>query len=85
MPRDAVGHWAIAGKFSNGKLGVVEIFACNGKAEKYIHVGTPMPKTLIFDPGDVSNEECSMLFAKAMKYVQTKKNKQNNLSLFSSK
>lgn len=77
MPQNINAQWAIAGRLSNGTLGVIQVFVQNGKIDKDIHIGTPTPKTLIFGPGDISDNECGMLYAKAMRFFQTKKPKHN--------
>lgn len=67
-----VTKFIVAGRLANKKLGAVVIRAGESKVDSETFQSGKVPATLIFEPDDLSVEECNILFAKALKNVEGK-------------
>jgi len=73
MPADAIAKFAVTGRLSTGKLGIIQIIDGNDIADTEVFEAQPHPITLIFDPEDLSSEECNQLLTKALVNTRNKK------------
>ena len=62
----------IAGRLADKKPGAVAIRVSGGRVDTELFAASDMPATLIFEPDDLSVEQCNMLFGKAIKNVEGK-------------
>lgn len=66
MPSSTSVRIVVAGVLSSGKLCAFDILCKDKIADTEIHEGKDMPITIIFDPEDLSADECNKLLRKAM-------------------
>lgn len=67
MPKEAFAEFVVAGKMSNGRVGVIHICVGNNEAETDVVVSNNTPTTLILAPADMTDFECNLLFQKAIR------------------
>lgn len=78
MPAGLSVQFMVAGKLSNGNLGVGSIYANDDGPDLEIYEGTNLPSTTIFAPEDMTNDECNLLFQKAIANTRNKHTHQRN-------
>lgn len=79
MPERIFAQFIVAGVLSSGKIGAAQIVIDNGEADMEIIEASLAPKTIIFGPGDISDEECNVLFQKAIRNTKNKNTHQRDL------
>lgn len=77
VPKAVVAKIVVVGRLSNGRPGACSILATNGEADIEIVDGQGGAVTLIFEPDDMTSEECNALFTKAVKLTKNKKDKRD--------
>lgn len=65
-PENIVVKFAIAGESREGLFGVAEVYMDAEGPQTAIHVSKHAPKTMIFEPDDVSAEVCNEMMEKAL-------------------
>lgn len=79
MPESIFAQFIVAGVLSSGKLGAAQIVIENGEADMEIIEASAKPATIIFGPGDISDEECNQLLQKAIMNSKNKRTHQKDL------
>lgn len=70
VPRDIVAIIVVAGRMSNGKMGVAISTLTNGIADFEIYEGDDSIKTIILEPNDVPEGACYQMFEEAIMETQ---------------
>ena len=79
MPENIFAQFIVAGVLSGEKLGAAQIVIDNGIADMEIIEAMEVPATIIFGPGDISDDECNQLFQKAIRNSKNKNTYQKDL------
>lgn len=79
MPKDVYAQFVVAGKLSNGNLGIFDILVKDNIADMELYEAKAMPATLILPPVDMTQDECNRLFQKAINNTKNKKKNKHGI------